>query len=320
MASLIEKFFSTPIPEKLWHYTSMAALEGILSTQRIFATEARHTTDPEEFVHARQVAVDYLARMDAVDDRARRSRESSQQVIEMAFGAGGPLSANHHEVFVASFSGSMDKRSQWDLYASQRAGVSIGFDLRAIRPPTDINSGVSFAPCIYVDREKEALLEEALEVWNLAREEVYRESEDPTAVRKWKENEAAWDRYFGVSSSRAELIQRKVNEFRKKLRPAVEQTSFDLLRIASHCKAGKFLDEDEWRLALPHAIGKSFKYSKIEYRGPKGDVPYVAHNLFNFRLPITEVMLGPECDALTRVRTLLAVHRVPALITRSKLT
>ncbi len=39
-AQTIAEFFATPIPAKLWHYTSVDALESILFTQKIWATEA----------------------------------------------------------------------------------------------------------------------------------------------------------------------------------------------------------------------------------------------------------------------------------------
>ena len=173
MPELIEEFFSTPIPEKLWHYTTVDSLEGILSSQKIFATEAHHTTDPNEFVHARSVAGDYLARLVVPDEATRRFRDAGRDLLEMAFGQEGPLSPKHNQIFVASFSGSTDKRSQWGSYSGNATGVSIAFDLRGIRPPTELDSGISFAPCLYRDQDKEALLHEAINVWGEARQELY---------------------------------------------------------------------------------------------------------------------------------------------------
>lgn len=56
----LEAFFHTPIPRELWHYTSVVALEGIISSGKIWATEARFTSDATEYVFARQVATNYL--------------------------------------------------------------------------------------------------------------------------------------------------------------------------------------------------------------------------------------------------------------------
>ena len=315
---IIRGFFSTPIPEKVWHYTSVDALEGILLSQKIFATEAHHTTDPNEFTHARTVAADYLARTKPFNRATRIFRDSGRELLDVAFGQDGTLSAEHHEIFIVSFSGSADKRSQWESYAQGATGVSIAFDLRDIRPPLDMDSGISFAPCIYQDRDKELLLEEALRFWTDVREELLRQSEDREALKQWLNNQRAVDRCFGTASSRKELFERKKADFEKLVRAALHKASFELLRVASHCKEGKYIDEDEWRLALPHRAGKPFKHNEVRFRGPE-NIPYVAHNLFNFGLPITEIMLGTRCTYLTRIRTLLQNRRLEVPITLSQL-
>jgi hypothetical protein len=46
----IEGLFETPIPERLWHYTTIEGLDGILSSGRIWATEARATTDKQSSI------------------------------------------------------------------------------------------------------------------------------------------------------------------------------------------------------------------------------------------------------------------------------
>lgn len=45
-----------PIPSTLWHYTSYAALQGIISSKRVWATEYRFLNDREEFLHAKELA------------------------------------------------------------------------------------------------------------------------------------------------------------------------------------------------------------------------------------------------------------------------
>lgn len=129
----------------------------------------------------------------------------------MAFGQDGPLSAKHHQVYIASLSRSPDERSQWKSYASQGTGVSIAFDFRGIRPPPEMTSGVSFAPCIYIDREKEHLFEEALRLWADTREEAYRQSEHIPVMRAWYQNQRSWDRFLGPSSREALFARKKIN-------------------------------------------------------------------------------------------------------------
>jgi len=47
-----------PIPEKLWHYTSLAGFQGIVTTRKIFATDTRFLNDREEFLHSYKIATE----------------------------------------------------------------------------------------------------------------------------------------------------------------------------------------------------------------------------------------------------------------------
>ena len=49
-----------PIPKKLWHYTSLAGFQGIVTTRKIFATDTRFLNDREEFSHAYKIATEVV--------------------------------------------------------------------------------------------------------------------------------------------------------------------------------------------------------------------------------------------------------------------
>src|SRR5205807_9082659 len=102
MGKLVNDFLSKPIPPKVWHYTNLAGFEGILSSARIWATEAHHTTDETEFVHARDVASRYLERLHPVDESMMRAKQSAQDIVARAFDDG-VLSPDRAEIFIASF-------------------------------------------------------------------------------------------------------------------------------------------------------------------------------------------------------------------------
>jgi len=51
MCNPVEELFSMPIPERVWHYTTLVGLEGILTSGMMWATDARFTNDRTEFVH-----------------------------------------------------------------------------------------------------------------------------------------------------------------------------------------------------------------------------------------------------------------------------
>lgn len=102
MGKLVNDFLSRPIPPEVWHYTNLAGFEGIVSSGRVWATEAHHTTDETEFIHARDVAADYFERWQPKDDSMGWAKQTARDFLSRAFD-GGHLSPSQAEIFVASF-------------------------------------------------------------------------------------------------------------------------------------------------------------------------------------------------------------------------
>ncbi len=153
MGKLIDEFLSTPIPPEVWHYTNLGGFEGILSSGRVWATEAHHTTDKTEFVHARDVAVNFIKQLKPKNASVEWARQKAGEVIVHAFKEG-TLPSSKIEIFVASFCAVDDLKSQWVEYADGGRGISLSFDLRHVRPPVEIGSAATFAPCLYTTEEK----------------------------------------------------------------------------------------------------------------------------------------------------------------------
>jgi hypothetical protein len=314
MGRLINDFLTTPIPTEVWHYTNMAGFGGILSSGRVWATEAHHTTDETEFVHARDVAAHYLDDWQPANKSMARAKQAAQETLAHAFDKGA-LAPSRTEIFVASFCAVDDLKSQWMEYADAGRGVSLSFDLRHVRPPVEIGNSVTFAPCLYAIEEKERMLADALSDWVNTVSELY----EKTGSRKWAATHLrTWQiiyRVYGLPFDNAALLEGKAallessgREFREQLHQAITQTSFDLLRIASHCKDHSFHQEAEWRLALPHMKAKPMKHSEVLYRGPHQTIPYIAHNLFAKKLPIVRVKAGPLCENVDQIKALLTQH------------
>jgi len=313
MGKLVKDFLSKPIPPEVWHYTNLAGFEGILSSARIWATEAHHTTDETEFVHARDVASRYLERLHPVDESMARAKQSAQDIVARAFDDGA-LSPDRAEIFVASFCEKDDLGSQWTKYADEGRGVSLSFDLRRIRPSDQTDSGVTFAPCLYEQDEKERMIEDALSSWINTFYELHKK----TGSQQWAaERLCEWLIDHGPRLDKAALLKSNQEEFRRQLHPSLTRTVFDLLRIASHCKSHDFYPEAEWRLALPHTRGKAMKYSEVLYRGTDGAIPYVAHNLFFDRLPLVRVRIGPACENIDQIKDVLKRYGYDVPVERS---
>jgi hypothetical protein len=317
MGKLIDNFLSTPIPPEIWHYTSLAGFEGILSSGRVWATEAHHTTDATEFVHARDVAARYLEHFAPKNDSEAQASQAAKKTLFHAFDEGGALAPLQTEIFLASFCATDDLKSQWMEYADGGRGVSLSFDLRHVRPPVEIGSAVTFAPCLYEMEEKERMLEDALSDWVNKISELHTNTRSkPWAAERLRDWQLV-DRVFGLPFDKAALLASNEQEFHSELHQSLTRTSFDLLRIASHCKDLAFRQESEWRLALPHTKGKPMTGLEVLHRGTNGAIPYLAHNLFAERLPIVRVKTGPICENVDQIETLLKQHGFDVPIERS---
>src|ERR1017187_1531320 len=157
----IEEFLSQEIPDEVWHYTSLPALRGIISSGRVWATEARFSNDKTEFVHARDIAAGILPALYVDGHFPGMPIDDLTKMLDKAFDEGA-LSPLENQIYIASFSTAPDLLSQWGRYATYQ-GVSIGFDLRELRPPAEWDIGVTFAPCVYEKAEQEYLIRAALE-------------------------------------------------------------------------------------------------------------------------------------------------------------
>lgn len=96
----VEELVNFPVPDKVWHYTTVDALKGILQSQRIWATEVRFTNDLEEFIHARKVAQEFLDEWPSNDPRAASSKERGLDILGRVFDHG-PLSKDTSEIWRA---------------------------------------------------------------------------------------------------------------------------------------------------------------------------------------------------------------------------
>jgi hypothetical protein len=318
MPGPIDEFFSKQIPSEVWHYTTIGGLEGILSSNRIWATDAGFTTDATEFVHARKVAVDYLNSLQSADQHVAFARDAALEMVTRSFDRG-VLSRNHTEVYVISFSAAVDLKSQWMEYADGGRGVSIAFDLRAIRPPTELEFGITLAPCVYGAVEKEGLIRAALAHFIDSAATHHKQSRD----LRWLEGQlrtfAIIQRIEGHALDKDEFFANLMGKVDCEIRTAALRTSFDLLRLAGHCKDESFSQENEWRVALPRLTSKPLVHVKVEFRGPKNNIPYLASNLFqkNNRLPITRVMTGPLCEDYAKLEAILDSSGYDVPIVRS---
>jgi hypothetical protein len=112
---LIQTFWDTPIPEKVWHYTSLQGFLGIITNKSIFLTNILFLNDREEFIHAKKMAREMVEGTPELDGRGFGNKEFFERAVSAGFDYKdefGPW-----DVFVASFSAAEDQLSQWRGYS-----------------------------------------------------------------------------------------------------------------------------------------------------------------------------------------------------------
>ncbi len=305
----VEELLSRRIPQEVWHYTTLDGFAGILSSGRIWATDARFTNDSTEFVHAREIVTKFLKTKEQDGSRFLFPVEELSRMLDKAFDEGA-LSPLENDVYISSFSADGDLKGQWAEYGDNYRGVSIGFDFRSIRPPQEEEVGVTFAPCIYDPNEKLRLIESSLAPF----EHKIAELDERSMSKSWMDEQLrTWriiDRIFGQTFERDQFERKLQSEFEKEILESWGKVLFNLLRSAAHCKHPAFSAEQEWRLALARPRNRPHPSNPVLYRGANGKIPYIPFNFFrdDDRVPITRVIAGPLCERTDEIRAILQAN------------
>jgi hypothetical protein len=301
----VNEHVSRPIPETLWHYTSFAGFQGIVTSKTIWATEYRFLNDREEFLHAKRLADRLVDEEPEFVGYQFPVRDILRKAVGAAFNTG-YLHEERLRVMVVSFTEEGDQLSQWRGYANNSRGVSIGLDVRHLRPPLLVGTAVTLAPCLYPEEDKRRVLKaifahhrKGLERWwnlivDVAREETGK-----------------------VGGMDPNLGRRLVAEHQPELNTAVAQADaslrFDLLRTALLLKNESFREEREWRLVLPLEPIRLPSHHRLQFRYVADNlVPYIAYPLRSPNqdgpIPCKGVVVGPGSHPSARVGVNLFLH------------
>ncbi len=309
----VSEHINKPIPANLWHYTSFEGMLGILTSRTIWATEYRFLNDREEFLHAKNLALELVEEEPEVTDAGFSAREVLRKAVAVAFNTG-VLHEERLRVMVASFSENGDQLSQWRGYARNSTGVSIGLDLRLLRPPVESGTLATFAPCLYRDSDKRLLLKAifsycraGLQNWwdTLVKEAVAAGRSDPAYA--------------------AELIKAHQKELHELLFQCHRDLQFDLLRVAPLLKNESFSEEQEWRLVFPIEASRLPSNYPFQFRAVRDTlVPYIAFPLLRANqdgpVQCTDLILGPGShpSAEVSINMLFQTQKIRVLARQSK--
>ncbi|HEX3888215.1 MAG TPA: DUF2971 domain-containing protein [Phenylobacterium sp.] len=241
----------------LYHYTSIAGLQGIISTNGFWASDNRFMNDAEELDHGLKLA-------------AFVAESCGQRTQNREFGAilerlGAKLSAqNSVGNLVACFSRTRDSLEQWRGYGPSGA-VCIKVDHRSLEGERPLFAGPDLLPrsVLYKKRPKLAMLLSVIRRF----EEQY-DLDRKSMTPRWPNNHD--DHY--------------------------ERTLlFRLSYFAAGFKNPAFIQENEVRLVISHSNADRFNGLKFR-ASPFGLVPYIntGDYVASGRLPIREILIGPS--------------------------
>jgi hypothetical protein len=293
----------TSANDLLYHYTSESGLQGIIGSDRIWATHIRFLNDYTEFRQAfkdRYVEgltgafragmrkdIDNIATLVFEGVLAKRNHAGILKIIED--------SAVGIEAFVCSFTSSLqdgfdpgDRLSQWRGYSNSSQGFSLGFEKGALQKQVEIdNRGAkaSVLECIYEDTGAEL--------------SFFQEMGHNASVRfndLCLSGEAVPDSFRTNNPAATEEYKKVGFYFLKALSKATAQFFTKAARI----KHSGFREEREWRIVLQASHQALVRSGLTKSRkGPFGETPYIEIPLGLAKpdsSPLRRIVVGPSSD------------------------
>lgn len=282
-------------PEILYHYTDLRGLHGMLTSFKMWLSDAAYMNDPLEgtWVHRRAVALagevlgesplstqthaQIAAQLNAPDlwDQSLRGADGDGDIHAAA------MNDAFMPAFIASFTEDGDLLSQWRGYGSGGEGVSVGFDLRQL----------AFCEIEDVpDRPVRPLL---------VKVEYDEEAQDAEVRWIFSEVRRIYEQHAGVLSGNGGAANRFTQLFYDIIRDALYWLRWEF-------KSPHYSEEKEWRLvANPVGIRRPLTRVSNGHIVPylEMPLPQVAARPIN-RLAIPRIILGPRCQQQSVLRSL----------------
>ncbi len=151
-------------PRKLYHYTSLQGLSGILRTNCLWATDYRSLNDSTELQYGTELLVEQL---DAWALQAAVADAWLLRRVADLLRTHGDAYFNFFETYILSFSEASDVLSQWRAYADHARGHCLEFDLSDSSLFTIVDNsvpcGLELLPVIYEPETQRAVVRAAIE-------------------------------------------------------------------------------------------------------------------------------------------------------------
>src|SRR5580704_16675085 len=300
----IKRMQSKPPADYLFHYTTVAGLQGIVESNCVHASAAYFLNDSGELEYGRNILGGVLQKwQDNNPETSDRLTGELVRDLHAKIAGQNGLEALVHSVYLACFCERDNVLSQWRAYG-QTGGYSIGFPVVKGSIPNLAPEPPSYTPLLMrVEYEKEKQVEKCLEILQLILPVV----DDPILRRLAQTVEVPG--YHGP---------RLAYDF------VVDIAEEMLLDEILGFKNQAFQEENEWRLVvrprrfLLQGRDDLGKTPTRTYFRPRGGiaVPYLKLVPLAGKLPIARIRSGPTIDlarARASVRLLMREQNFPAV-------
>jgi len=259
LSTICDSLFEEKPNTRLYHYTSLAGLTGIIDSSSIWATEIRYLNDSAEMNHIVRLLNGLCQQRIAESNNVEHDKIliQFQKWIDNRINDG-------HMLFVSSFTTEGNLLSQWRGYSPTNKGVSVGFSPEYI---ISLAAEQSFliGKCIYDNDTQKDIANEIL------------------------------NSLIAIAVSNGENTNASKKHPSQSYHDTFEQIETDLLRIATLFKHGSFREEQEWRVISNIIV--NYTQFPIHYReGISMLVPYINFSLTpnnHEEISISHIYLGP---------------------------
>lgn len=121
IGDIAKQLYSEHPTDVLYHYTSLDAIDGIVGSKSLWATDIRYFSDAAEMRHTVE-----LLRFE-IGQRIDQKGSNAKMLGQFREWLSHRLTAGHM-LFVASFTANGNLLSQWRGYCPHGRGISLGFN------------------------------------------------------------------------------------------------------------------------------------------------------------------------------------------------
>ena len=256
---------------KLYHYTTIEGLKGILKKRSIWLTHISTLNDPTELKYGKKLILEIIS-----DEMNKQSEDIINSFFKQLILHINTFDDLFYEVYVACFCESDNLLSQWRAYANRGGGYNLGFKF---------TSDTKFYH--YDDFENESYV--------ILRKILY----NPSVQKEYVKNYISL-----ITNSAKELIKNvkdnKERSYRINVQRAAAEYSNILCDLMLSFKNPVFEEEKEWRCIL--ARHYKHKINQLQFRENEKEItPYIEtyfieKNENKYIFPLCSIKFGPILD------------------------